>query len=406
MSARRGAAVAAHRWRIAGLALAVAGALAAPAGAQPGPDAGVDLDGGVAVGGAPSDGGVTGDAGPTRIVIDGPTLLGIGKPQVSASASPTEMRLGDKFTLFVDVVFDENVTVSVPSGLDLAPSFDELKRTSVEERRSDGTRKRTYQIQLQAWELGDVRLPPVQVTYSVGGDSSWVVTNEVPLRIVGSIDSIDDPNAFLGATPPVPLRRRNWLWLSLAIGVAVMAVVGGATWLWSRRRRKARAAARPVEATSDGLEPLVVLAAPATVAAAPPAMKVAPKAPARRAAWIDLSRLTDAARKALAALDELERAGTLVDDQVAGYRVMAGIVRTYLLEEFALPSRHRTTRELIKALGATPIAPSGLTEAERWLGAADLVKFAAAVDPEQGAIALADARALITAIAGARGGAR
>lgn len=402
------AAVVAHRRLGARLTIAVACALAAPALAQPGPDAGVDLDGGVAAGGgaAAGDGGVAGDAGPPRIVIDGPTLLGIGKPQVSASAAPTELRLGDKLTLFVEVVFDEHVTVSVPSGLDLAPSFDELKRTSVEERRSDGTRKRTYQIQLQAWELGDVRLPPVQVTYSVGGDSSWVVTNEVPLRIVGSIDSIDDPNAFLGATPPVPLRRRDWLWLSLAIGVAVMAVVGGATWLWSRRRRKARAVARPVEVSAEALEALVVPADPATVAAAPPAMKAAPTAPARRAAWIDLTRLTDAARKALAALDELERAGTLVDDQVAGYRVMAGVVRTYLLEEFALPSRHRTTRELIKALGATPIGPGGLADAERWLGAADLVKFAAAVDPAQGAIALADARALITAIAGARGGAR
>jgi len=105
-------------------------------------------------------------------------------------------------------------------------------------------------------------------------------------------------------------------------------------------------------------------------------------------------------------LDALERAGTLADDQVAGYRAMAGIVRTYLLEEFALPSRHRTTRELMKALAPTPIVPAGLASAERWLAAADLVKFAAAVDPDHGAAALADARALIATIAAARGGAR
>ncbi len=385
------------------LAIAVGCALAAPALAQPDPDAGVALDGGVA---GPADGGATGDAGPPRIVIDGPTVLGIGKPQVSASASPTELRLGDKLTLFIEVVFDEHVTVSVPAGLDLAPAFDELKRSAVDERRSDGTRKRTYQIQLQAWELGDVRLPPVQVTYSVGGDSSWVVTNEVPLRIVGSIDSIDDPNAFLGATPPVPLRRRAWLWLSLAIGVVVLAVIGGTTWLLSRRRRRARAAARPIEVVTDGLEPLVAPADAAAAPAAAPAMRAPAKPPAQRAAWIDLTRLTDAARKALAALDALERAGTLADDQVAGYRAMAGIVRTYLLEEFALPSRHRTTRELMKALAPTPIVPAGLASAERWLAAADLVKFAAAVDPDHGAAALTDARSLIATIAAARGGAR
>ena len=128
------------------LAIAVLCALAAPALAQPDPDAGVALDGGAA---GPADGGATGDAGPPRIVIDGPTVLGIGKPQVSASASPTELRLGDKLTLFIEVVYDDNVAISVPAGLDLAPAFDELKRSSVESRRSDGTRKRTYQIQLQ-----------------------------------------------------------------------------------------------------------------------------------------------------------------------------------------------------------------------------------------------------------------
>ena len=95
------------------LAIAVGCALAAPALAQPGPDAGGALDGGAA---GPADGGATGDAGPPRIVIDGPTVLGIGKPQVSASASPTELRLGDKLTLFIEVVFDEHVTVSVPAG--------------------------------------------------------------------------------------------------------------------------------------------------------------------------------------------------------------------------------------------------------------------------------------------------
>lgn len=157
---------------------------------------------------------------------------------------------------------------------------------------------------------------------------------------------------------------------------------------------------------TDGLEPLVAPADTAAAPAAAPAMRAPAKPPAQRAAWIDLTRLTDAARKALAALDALERAGTLADDQVAGYRAMAGIVRTYLLEEFALPSRHRTTRELMKALAPTPIVPAGLASAERWLAAADLVKFAAAVDPDHGAAALADARALIATIAAARGGAR
>lgn len=383
--------------RARALVAAVVLALAAPATAQP------DLDAGVGVG----DAGVTGDAGPARIIIDGPTLLGIGKPQVSASAAPTELRLGDKLTLFVEVVFDEHVTVSVPAGLDLAPAFDELKRSSVDERRSDGTRKRTYQIQLQAWELGDVTLPPIQVTYSVGGDSSWVVTNEVPLRIVGSIDAIDDPNALLPETPPLPLVRRNWLWVYLGAALATIAVVALVAWVVARRRRR-RQPLRPARVLADDAALPVAEAVPTDAAVAPAALKAADAAPPRPPVvrWLATGPLTDAARRALAALDALERAGTLRTDQPAGYRTMVGIVRTYLLAEFALPSHHRTSGELVAALRRAPIAAAGLDGVAAWLRAADLVKFAAAVDADDGAAALAEARRLIVAIAGARPEAR
>ncbi|MBK9030910.1 MAG: hypothetical protein IPL61_06150 [Myxococcales bacterium] len=389
------------RARVAAVALALVAAVLAlvapPATAQVGPDAGV-----------PGDGGVGGDAGPTRIVIDGPTLLGIGKPQVSASAAPTEMRLGDKFTLFVEVVFDEHVTVSVPSGLDLAPAFDELKRSTVDERRTDGTRKRVYQIQLQAWELGDLRLPPVQVTYSVGGDTSWVVTNEVPLRVVGSIDAIDDPNAFLGATPPVPVRRRDWRWIIALSAVGALAVGLGAWLLIRRARRRARAAVRRHDPVLDA-EPLALLDRDPTAAtaAAPPPMSKAPTKVRRGAVtWAERQRLGDAARRALAALDELERAGTLATDQPDGYRAMTGIVRTFLLDHLELPSRHRTSSELVRALAGRAVAAEAVAGVERWLAAADLVNFAAAVDAGDGVEALADARELVVTIArGPHGGA-
>ncbi|MEZ4400049.1 MAG: hypothetical protein R3B06_08520 [Kofleriaceae bacterium] len=376
---------------------AVALWVVAPARAQPGPDAGVPgaaVDGGVA--GGAVDGGVDQDAGPPRIIIDGPTLLGMAKPQVSASASPTELRLGEKLTLFVEVVFDANVTVAVPAGLDLAPAFDELKRSTVDEQRTDGTRKRTYQIQLQVWELGDLRLPPIQVTYSVGGDSSWVVTNEVPLRVVGSIDAIDAPDALLGATPPVPVKRRDWRWVIVA-GAAGAVLVGAlAWWLVRRRRRRVVVLVKRATPTGDpGLAPGATEpgAAPEptgrveAVAPPPPRRVVVP--PAVR------QRLGGAAQRALAALDALEARGTLATDHVAGYREMVAITRTFFLEQFALPSRHRTSRELIEALRGTGLVAAARDDAAAWFAAADLVKFAAAPDGDGGVGALGRARALI-----------
>lgn len=383
-----------RRGRAGALAIAIVAAWVAVAMAQVGPDAGV-----------PDDAGAAGDAGPPRIVIDGPTLLGIGKPQVSAAASPTELRLGDKITLFVEVIFDESVAVALPAGLDLAPAFDELKRSSVDERRSDGTRKRVYQIQLQVWELGEFDLPPVQVTYSIGGESSWVVTNRVPLRVVGSIDAIDDPNALLGATPPVPIKRRDWRWIAALI-IAGALVVGALAWWLGRRwlaRRRRRIAEAPSPTAEAELAP-VGDAAPTLATAAAPSARPAEAAPRKLAvAFVRPPRLGDAARRALDALDALAKAGTLVRDQPAGYVVMVGAVRTFLLERYDLPSRHRTTSELCAALGRTGVDPAGLAAAEAWLKAADVIKFGGAHDDDDGAAALAAARELIVRLdAGAR----
>ena len=231
-----------------------------------------------------------------------------------------------------------------------------------------------------------------------------MVTNEVPLRVVGSIDAIDDPDALLGATPPVPVRTRDWRWI-IALAAVGALIVGLGTWLLIRRyRRRVRARVRPPELVAEVDElPTGGAAASGAAAAALPTSRPAPKVPKGTVTWAERQRLSDAARRALAALDDLERAGTLASDQVAGYRAMAGVVRTFLLEQFDLPSRHRTSVELVRALRGTAIVAPGLAGAERWLAAADLVKFAAAVDDRDGVLALADARELIVTIA--RGGA-
>lgn len=376
--------------RAGALVVALVVALVGVASAQP------DLDAGV----ADDAGALDGDAGPPRVVIDGPALLGIGKPQASAAASPTELRLGDKLTLFVEVTFDESVTVTLPAGLDLAPAFDELKRTSVEERRSDGTRKRTYQLQLQVWELGEFDLPPVQVTYTIGGQSSWVVTNPVPLRVVGSIDAIDDPNALLGATPPVPVKRRDWRWIAAFIVVGALIVGALVYWLVRRWLRRPRVVEPTVTETEPGeLEPVEAAAAEATAAAPEP--RVAEPAPRKVAvAFVRPARVGGAARRALDALDELERAGTLRTDQPAGYAAMVGAVRTFLLERFDLPSRHRTSTELVAALAKTTIDDDARAAAGAWLTDADRVKFGGDLDEDDGVAALAAARALIVKIDG------
>jgi hypothetical protein len=343
---------------MAALAL-VAAAVGSAAAQQPG-----DLD--PAPPGPPPDAGAGApDAGPP--VVDGPSLVDVARPQASAYATPSQLQLGETLTLIVEVVFDDRVTVNIPSTLDLAPAFDELRRASHDERRRDGTTKRVYELELRAWELGDINLPPIQVGYAAGGQRSWVVTNPVPLRILGLLGDVDDKTALAPDTPPVSLRRRDWRWL-LAAGVA-LAALAIALVAWRLRKRR----------------PPVVEGAPAPVVARPARL-----------------RLTGAAERALAALAALERDGALVREPRAGYERLVAILRTFWHDQFRVGIRDRTSGELVRALGKTPMPEAARAASGRWLERCDLVKFARAEPAaEDSAADLAAARELVHLAVGA-----
>jgi hypothetical protein len=278
------------------------------------------------------------DAGP--IVVDGPALLGMARPQASAAAAPSQVRLGDTLTLFIEVVYDEKVNVNLPATLDLDPYFEETRRSSSDERRTDGTRKRTFQVQLRAWELGDLRIPPIQVGYTAGGQQSWVVTNTVPIEVVGSLSDVDDKTALMGDTPPVSLRSRDWRW-PIAVAAALLLLVGV---LVARRLLRKK----------TPLQPVVTFVVPAAFKA----------------------RLTGPAERALAAIDALEQAGTCARDPRVGYDELVGIMRTFATEQFGVPILDRTTDELLRSLARSMPRPAHVM-ARRWFARCDLVKYAA-----------------------------
>jgi hypothetical protein len=310
-----------------------------------------------------ADAGVGTDAGP--IIVDGPTLAGLARPQVSAAAAPSRLRLGDTLTLFIEVTFDEKVTVSLPSTLDLAPYFEETRRTSSDERRTDGTRKRTYQVQLRAWELGDLRIPPIQVGYTAGGQQSWVVTNSVPVEVIGTFSDVDDKTQLLGDTPPVSLRSRDWRVPLIGLAATVVLIIAFVAWRLLRRKPAA-------------LAPTVTVVAPVVVKA----------------------RMSGPAQRALDAFDALEKKGTLVSDPRVGYEELVGIMRTFASEQYGVPILDRTTDELLRSL-ARPMAAPVHARSRRWFARCDLVKYAAERPPaDSSQHDLASGRALVVEAAG------
>lgn len=287
----------------------------------------------------------------------------VNAPEVDASASPTAVRLGGRFTLFVTAILDVGVEANLREPFELGPAFEIKRKDSRDTPRADGKKIREWQVDVLAWDLGDLTIPGVVVTYTFAGKVGQVQTNGVRLRVDGVLgDVVDDPKALRDAHPPARLISRDLFWMWVLGGAGILLVATGvgvwASKLSSRKRR--------VRLTGGTL-----------------AM------PRRR---IDMT-----GEKALAALLAIKASGVLDRDaeRKAGYAEMVDVIRDYLGARYRVASRDLTSRELVREL--TSIVPADELELiESWLERCDRVKYGGLrATPVYAYSALDDARALI-----------
>ncbi len=286
-------------------------------------------------------------------------------PEVSAAASPSEVRLGERFTLFVTAVFGDGVEVNLREPVELGGAFEVKRRLSEDKARADGKHVREWQLEVYAWELGELQVPPVAVTFTVGGKAAQVETNAVPIRVAGTLGDVDDPKLMRANAPPVPLISRDWFWIWIAAGVAGV-VVFAVVWIVVRRHRRRR---------------IVRLVASSSFEAV-------------RAPRIDMT-----SERALERLLAIERSGVLDrdDDRKAGYAEMVEVIRDYLGARYRVATLDLTTSELVRALAKVAPEHERLL-VEAWLERCDLVKYGGfRATADDGRAVLADARGLVIA---------
>jgi hypothetical protein len=301
------------------------------------------------------------DGSGSAVVIQLPPEL--GAPEVSAAAGPTEVMLGGRFTLFITAAYGEGIEVNLPVSVSLGDAF-EVKRTSSEDRvRPDGKHVREWQLDVTAWDLGELSVRPVPVTFTIGGHGGQLLTNAVPVRVTGVLGETDDPKLMRGDAPPVALSSRDWFWCWVG-GGALAAVVGAVTFVVVRRRRR-----RHVHTLVGGLAPM------------------APRA-------FDMT-----SERALERLLAIEQSGVLDrdDDRKRGYADMVEVIHDYLGARYRLSTGELTTSELLRGLGKRAPAHK-LAVVEIWLSRCDLVKYGGqrATAGQAGQV-LADARELVIA---------
>ncbi|MBL0220514.1 MAG: hypothetical protein IPQ07_42430 [Myxococcales bacterium] len=263
----------------------------------------------------------------------------------------------------MQAVIDPGVEANLREPFELGPSFEVKKKDSSDTARADGKKIREWQVDVIAWDIGDLVIPGVVVTYTINGKVGQVQTNAVRLRVDGVLgDVVDDPKTLRAAHPPTELTSRDWFWAWVGLGVMIFLLSVAAWYIQLTYRRKRRTVR-----LTGGLSAL----------------------PRRR---IDMT-----GEKALAALAAIKTSGVLErdEDRRRGYAEMVDVIRDYLGARYQVASRDLTSTELVR--GLRRVAPDDeLALIETWLERCDRVKYGGQrVTSAQGLGVLDDARALI-----------
>lgn len=303
------------------------------------------------------------DAGPADpgLIVDLP--LDADAPQVAAAAENGEAPLGAPFTVFVTATARAGVQVSLRDPLELGAAFEVRRKLASSRPLADGGTAFEWQLELVAWEVGDLRIPPIPLLFTSHGRAGQITTAPAPMRILGSLAEDDDGTRPRGLSPPRPLLRPRPWWPWVAGGAAALALLGLLGLLWWRTRRRAKPASGPT-----------------------------------RSRW--RAHREGPGGRALRRLAALEASGALITQQKAGYTELADVLRELLGAVGGFPTKDLTTGELTRALAQHPTLAGAAEDVTRWLAAVDKVKYAAYVATErEAAAALADARSLVLVLA-------
>ena len=254
--------------------------------------------------------------------------------RVAIEADATEIHVGDPLALRLSVEHPADLSVRWPDSLALDP-FEALALEvgdPVATAAGDAVRTPAV-LHVTAFELGELELPSFDLEVTDGAERRVTVSTD-PVVIGVTTVGLDEGGDIRDVKGPRAVAR-NWLllwpWALLALALAGLGV-----W-WFRRRRGG--------AGGDGAE------APT------------PERPPHEVA--------------LEALDRLAASRLLERGEIKRYHVEASrIIRAYVEGRYQVWALEMITPEVVSGLGRAGVDPETRTDAQRFLEACDLVKFA------------------------------
>jgi hypothetical protein len=283
-------------------------------------------------------------------------------PTVGASLDRTEAHVGDRLTLTISAVAKSGITVTLPKELSLG-KLEILDRETTDKLGrdlGDGRRSHKFVLGLSAYEVGELEVPPIAITWkSVSGEEHTMTTDPLQLTIQALVADDEPKPEVQPLKPPrsamVEDKRIKAALKWGGIGLGSLLLLYVAWRVAARLMRKRHVAQVEAEAAAG------------------------PKRPPDEVAMEKLRAL-----RAAGNFSHLEYRPF--------YFAVAEVVRAYLGARYGFDSLELTTSELLDQLQLKAqhlCEPNG--DVVRFLNDSDMVKFAKTGSTDAAALAALDA---------------
>lgn len=259
-----------------------------------------------------------------------------GTISVDSHVDKAEILIGDVFNYEVVIRHSEDVTIIPPSLAENLGMFEIRDYVVNPPMSEDGEIVERTRYLLSTFETGKYEIPPLEIGYKVGADTTVQFIKTKPLLINVASLNPDESGDIRDIKPP-KVPPRDYARLFVLIALAIVAVAVAIFILYYFKRRKEGKALIP--------------------------KRQKPPRPAHEVA--------------LEALENLVNSELLQTGQVKQYYIeLSEIIRTYVEERFYIPALEMTTDQLLSEVERQNMEPDHQALLREFLAACDLVKFA------------------------------
>lgn len=262
---------------------------------------------------------------------------------ISSQVDRSEITIGDRIHYEIKVVFPKEGRLELPSVLGNLGAFEVKEYQAPEPKEAGNLKIQTWRFDLSTFTVGKYTLPPQQILYRDGKDTTATAYFTQPIEINVKRTSAETVKDIADIAPLAPIAAGT-PWLLYGFGGALLLILAAVAWRLLRKKSPVRSAGKPA------LPPL---------------------------------------EEALATLAGLKNGALIRQNQAREYCfILSEALRRYLSRRYGIDALESTTAEFLEKSRALPFTAAQKEWLAQFCEQTDLVKFANALLLESEASAM------------------